>query len=327
MQNKQVGHHPISLSNQRDRVRNDDFGHRPIVTVEVDGIEMGVLDNGTPFLTLRGLANVCGIDHAPLLRLANNWGDEVAKPRGQKILALLHSQGHPGDFLYFRTLGKNGEQINAFPDDVCMAILEYYAFEAERYCTDSARRHYRLLARKSFRDFIYKQCGYDPATAVPALWQPFHDRVSLLHNTVPAGYFGVFHATQDLFVTLGQNGIHSDKSFLPDISVGIAWAIHWKRIKGDEQFGVRVRYDHNYPASYPQSESNPQEPWAYPEMALGEFSRWFRENYIAEGKLETYLKGRSSKKPLPREFVNKVLLAFKPAVNDARISTGGSKSA
>lgn len=40
-----------------------------VTEVEIDGIQMGVLSDGTPYLTLRGLARMCGIDHAALLRL------------------------------------------------------------------------------------------------------------------------------------------------------------------------------------------------------------------------------------------------------------------
>lgn len=315
MQKNQFGHHPTTHENQLVKYDTGPNGHHPVAEAEVDGIQMGVLNDGTPYLAARGLARMCGIDHAPLLRLANNWGEEALKPRGKKITSLLRDQGHPGDLLFTRIMGAYGE-TNAFPDTVCMALLEYYAFEAGVHCNNTAVKNYRLLARKSFRDFIYDQCNYRPENVAPNLWQPFIDRVSLLHNTVPAGYFGIFHVIQELFVTLGQNGIHSDKSFLPDISVGLAWSAYWKRINGDEKFGARIKYNHNYPSSYPQSESNPQEPWAYPEMALGVFSRWFREKYIANGKLESYLKNRSRKKLLPLNFVNKALLAFNPSSND-----------
>ncbi len=322
------GQHPTSVKYQPvTRVGGQFEQHPPdslasAVQTEVDGIQMGVLTDGTPYLSLRGLARMCGVEASSILRLANNWGVEVSRPRGRTIYRLLSEQNHPADLLYIRIAGQFGDE-HAFPDAVCMALLEYYAFEAGANCTQDARKNYRVLARKSFRDFIYQQCGYDPSNAVPALWQPYIDRVSLLHNSVPAGYFGVFHATQELFVTLGQNGIHSNNRFLPDISVGIAWSAHWKHINGDEKYGARIKYGHNYPVSYPQADSNPQEPWAYPESALGEFSRWFRESYIAEGKLENYLKGRNSKKPLPIEFVDKALLAF--SARKARVAPSISR--
>jgi hypothetical protein len=41
--------------------------------VEIDGIGMGVLTDGTPYLTARGLARMCGIDHTLILRMAQNW--------------------------------------------------------------------------------------------------------------------------------------------------------------------------------------------------------------------------------------------------------------
>lgn len=318
MQKKDDGHHHIINKNQVDTRKNGPNSHHPLVEAEIDGVHMGVLGDGSPFMGLRGLARMCGIDHSGLLRFANNWGDEVSKPRGKVILRLILEQGHPGDLLYTRFVGKYGD-THAFPDAVCMAILEYYAFEAGANSTDDAKRNFRILARKSFRDFIYQSCGYDPANAVPSLWQPFHDRASLLHNTVPEGYFGVFHAIHDLFITLGQNGLHTDQSFVPDISVGMAWSKHWLSISGDELYGARIRYEHDYPSSYAQAKSNPQEPWAYPEMALGAFKKWFREDYIKGGRLTGYLSSQVKKKDLPAPFANAALTAFGLPANAPRI--------
>ena len=38
----------------------------PVVEVVSDDIPMGVLNDGTPYLTLYGLAKLCGIDDTPL---------------------------------------------------------------------------------------------------------------------------------------------------------------------------------------------------------------------------------------------------------------------
>ncbi len=148
----------------------------PVTEVEVDGIQMGVLSDGSPYLTLRGLARMCGIDHAPLLRLTNNWSEEQSKPRGIKIKELLAVQGHKGDSLYVRTKTK-GVETHAYTDAVCMAILEYYAFEATQGSSEIALKNYRLLARYSFRSFIYNRCGYDPDKHIPDSWKNFHERV------------------------------------------------------------------------------------------------------------------------------------------------------
>jgi hypothetical protein len=141
----------------------------PVKEVEVDGIQMGVLSDGTPYLTLRGLARMCGINHTSLLRLANNWKEERAKPRGEIIQALLLSQGYRLDSLYLKTQGQSGE-THAYTDAVCMAILEYYAFEATDASREIALQNYRLLARYSIPAFIYNRCGYIPERQMPESW-------------------------------------------------------------------------------------------------------------------------------------------------------------
>jgi len=159
--------------------------------------------------------------------------------------------------------------------------------------------NFRLLAGKALRDFIYTQVGYDPASQVPALWKQFHDRMSMVYNAVPAGYFGVFKEIADMVVHLGQSGIHIDSTFVPDGSVGIHWAKHWKSAELENFHGPRIKYDHNYPEYFPQALSNPQESNCYPESALGEFRRWFREVYIGAGKFEAYLTTKVKAKDLP----------------------------
>lgn len=267
----------------------------PVVEVENNGVPMGVLSDGTPFLHLRGLAALCGVDHANIQRLASNWAEEKEKPRGKRIRELLDAQGYQGAELHFRTFGKSGELVG-FQDAVCMAVLEYYAFDAKQSSGQIAIQNYRLLARSSLRVFIYKGCGYNPESHLAASWQQFHDRVSLTYNAVPHGYFGVFKEISDLIVRLGQSGMHIDHEFVPDISVGLAWAKHWNGMELSKRFGERAKYQHNYPDYFPQAASNPQEPWCYPDAALGEFRRWVRENYIGAGKFESYMRTKVNDK-------------------------------
>lgn len=76
----------------------------PIKEADVDGIQMGVMNDGSPFLTQRGLARLCGVDHAALLRLASNWDDERTKPRGQFIDQKLREQGLNLNRLFHKTV-------------------------------------------------------------------------------------------------------------------------------------------------------------------------------------------------------------------------------
>lgn len=157
---------------------------------EIDGVGMGVLSNGATFLTVRGLARMCGVDHSMIVRITEQWMDAPSKPREKRIKELVRQQGVSDDVAFY-AIERNGTIHHTIPDAVCMAVLEYYAFEAKTG-NDQALNAYRTLARKGLRDFIYAQVGYNPVGSIPVAWQQFHDRVSLTYNSVPAGFFCVF---------------------------------------------------------------------------------------------------------------------------------------
>jgi hypothetical protein len=275
--------------------------------IEFQDVEMGVLDNGVPYLTGRGLAKMIGIDHGPFHRLTSNWNEEKFKPRGKMILQLLEQSGYTGDTLFLRA-EFNGVEVNAFPEPVCLALLEYYAFLADEK-RDKAVSAFRALARLQFRDFVYKAVGYSPEQRLADSWKHFHDRVDITKNSVPHGYFGVYGEISPMLVPMITAGVEVNDKLIPDISVGISWSNHWKTNGFDEKFGLRIRYEHNYPDYYPQAKSNPQEPYAYPDAALGEFKKWLRENYIVN-KLPTYLTGKVKEKAIPFSSATNALLAL-----------------
>ena len=193
---------------------------------------------------------------------------------------------------------------------VCLAVLEYYAFDAGSNIKEQAQTNYRQLAGQALRDFIYTQVGYDPSASVPDAWRQFHDRVSLTYNSVPHGYFGVFKEMSDMIVTLGQAGLHIDASFVPDISVGQHWGKHWVNSNFDASFGQRIKFEHNFPDYFPQAAANPQEPWCYPDAALGEFRRWLREEYVGQGKFGKYIQGKVQQRQLPPSFAQLAVSAY-----------------
>lgn len=278
--------------------------------VEIDGVGMGVLSDGTPFLTGRGLARLCGVFHNAIQGIGEEWVQDISLPRVTKIRDSLASHGHTLDMPYIEVEQRSGTFF-AYPDTACLAILEYYSFDAGPNIKEEAKKNYRLLAGSALRDFIYTQVGYDPKNALPEKWKYFHDRVSLTYNVLPKGTFGIFKEIADMIVTLGQAGLHIDETFVPDISVGIHWSKHWGAIKGDERFGQRTKYEHNYPDYFPQAASNPQEPWCYPEEALGEFRRWFRETYIAGGRFQNYVEGKVKEKKLSISFAQLAIAAYR----------------
>lgn len=275
--------------------------------VEIDGIGMGVLSDGTAFLNGRGLARLCGIDSSRISEMGNDW-DSALLPVTIAVKEILTARGVTLSHPYIEIKQRSGF-FHAFPDVLCLAVLEYYAFDAPTTRVE-AQKNFRLLAGKALHDFIYTQAGYDPNGSVPDAWKQFHDRVSLTYNSVPAGYFSIFKEMSDIIVTLGQSGLHIDEKFVPDISVGIAWAKHWNANDFDNAIGARINYEHNYPDYFPQADSNPQKPWCYPESALGEFRRWLREDYIGAGKFAKYLDTKVQQQQLPASFAQLAIAAY-----------------
>ena len=281
--------------------------------VEINGVGMGVLSDGTPYLTGRGLARMCGVVQNAIHELAVGWSSSPARPRVTKIQELLGQQGVDAPLPYI-PITEDGVTHHAYPDTVCMAVLEYYAFEAGQNVREQALRNYRLLARASFREFIYNQVGYDPRGGIPVIWQQFHDRVSLVYDSAPHGYFSVFKEIADIIVTLIRSGAEVGPHFVPDISVGQRWANHWRDEELAEQFGERRQFEHNYPDSFPQSASNPQDVYCYPDAALPEFRRWMREQYLAS-QFPQYLKAKQRQRALPPSFAEVALLAIEDRLN------------
>lgn len=270
--------------------------------LEVDGIPMGVLDDGTPYLTSRGLAKLCGVAPSAIITFGANWDEEQNKPRGKKIASLLYEQGFSRDSLFIET--SQGEKVvYAYTDEVCMAILEYYAFEAGKNINLTARRNYRILARQTLRTFIYGRLGYDPYNQIPDSWKHYHDRILL--NDVPTGYFSVFREIADIVVSAIQQGLVVDTHTVPDISVGRIWSKFWENNELSKRYGERTKFKHTYPDYFPQSQAD-VEAYIYPLSSLGEFRMWLQKHYFPE-KFPAYLKGKVKKGLFPASSVELLL--------------------
>lgn len=276
---------------------------------EIQGIGMGVLTDGTPFLNQRGLARLCGVENAHIGTISSQWNEQEQKPRISVIKSLLASRGINIELPHME-LQADGKSMFAYPDTVCLAIIEYYAFEAGPNCKPEARKNFRLLAGKALQDFIYTQVGYSPRGSIPIAWQQFHDRVTAAYGGIPKGYFSVFKEAADVIVSLIRAGADVGVHFVPDISIGQHWSKHWGGDDLDSRYGGRRKYPHNYPDYFPQSLSNPQDAYCYPELALPEFRRWMRDVYLVD-RLPSYLTGKARQGALPASFVELALVTFK----------------
>ncbi len=274
------------------------------VTKEVDGIEMGVLNDGTAYLTRHSLARLCGVAPGTIGYQREEW---VAGKRSSKFAKALQQQGYDEPDLYIPVTHKN-QDAHAYPEAVCMAFLEYFAFESGAQ-SGIALTNFRKLARAGMRMFIYTALGYAGPAVVPDVWQKFHDRVLLV--SAPLGYFSVFKEIADFVVASIRGGMPVDEHSVPDISVGLAWSKFWADSEFDAEFGARQKHPHNYPDYFPQSASNPQEIWVYPVLALGEFRQWMQRTYVPE-KFPKYLDTKVRKGLLAASTAEMLYLASVP---------------
>lgn len=291
------------------------LSHSPSIAIakEIDGLEMGVLNDGRSYMTGRSLARLCGVAPSTIINQAERW---LTGDRNNKLAGMLVARGLERPSLY-ETLQRAGKKVHAYPDDICSAILEYYAFEATPP-SDTALGAFRKLAQAGLRVFIYKAVDYDPQRQLAESWRHFHDRLEM--HAVPSGYFSVFREGADFVIASIRAGLPNNPETIPDISIGKLWSIYWVENKLAATFGERTRHEHNYPDDYPQAKSNPQEIWVYPVDALGAFRRWVDNVYLPT-KYPNYLSGQVKKGRLAPAVAN--LLA--KAVVAPQLGAGGSR--
>ncbi|MBD1229234.1 hypothetical protein [Xenorhabdus griffiniae] len=275
--------------------------------VEIDGVEMGVLESGVPFLSGRGLERMCGLGHGPFYRLTINWNDEKTKPRGREIQKILEQYNYREDSLFLNA-EFNGREVNAFPEPVCMALLQYYAFVADEP-REQAKNAFITLARTKFTEYIYQAVGYHPNQKNIDSWKHFHDRIDLTTSAVPDGFFCIFTEIASMIVPMIRAGFVVSDKVIPDISVGRAWSDFWVKNSLAEKYGERDKYEHYYPDYYPQSKSNPQAPYAYPDSALPVFRSWLKQNYIINN-FPKYLLNQVGKKSIGKQDALKLISLF-----------------
>lgn len=278
--------------------------------VEVDGIGMGVLSDGTPFLTGRGLARLLDIENLHIRTISLEWSDVPAKPRVEAIKKILGSRGFYLDSPHIE-VRRGNNIVHAYSDVVCLAVLEYYAFDAAKP-REAARTNYRLMAGKALSDFIYSHVGYDKNTGGGDKFKKWHERIALNHQSAPKGYFSVFNEAHTIIYELIVAGADIDENFVVDISIGSHWGKHWIATDMDGTYGARQRWQHRYPDDHPQAKSNPQDAWCYPIAALGDYREWLQSVYIEGGKFRTYLSGKVKKGSLAPSIAQLALGAIEP---------------
>jgi hypothetical protein len=84
----------------------------------------------------------------------------------RRIRAILSNSGVSLEAPHVR-LKRGSRAMFAYPEPLCLAVLEYYAFHAGAHCRDAARHNFRSLAGSALQSFIYVQVGYQADQASP----------------------------------------------------------------------------------------------------------------------------------------------------------------
>ena len=281
------------------------------------GIGMGVLSDGTPYLNQRGLAVLCGVQNAHIGTISSQWNDLDVKPRIAAIKTILSKAGYSSPAAHAEVFHA-GRLHYCYPAEICLAVLEYYAFDAGANCQPEARDNFRLLAGSKLREMIYSSCGYDPTGRYSTKFDKWHERIALNHQSAPKGFFHVFNEAHTIIYELILAGADIDEKFVVDISIGQHWSKFWTDNGMDETYTVRGKYSHRYPDSHPQALSNPQESWCYPVSALGEFRQWLQDEYLEGGKFRNYLKGKVARNELPPSVAQLAIATLTPDLIEAK---------
>jgi len=276
---------------------------------DIDGIGMGVLSDGTPYLNQRGLARLCGVQNAHIGTISSQWNESDQKPRITAIKSILSQAGFTTPAAHMEIAHK-GQVHYCYPAEVCLAVLEYYAFDAGANCQPEARNNFRLLAGSKLRELIYSQTGYDPTGQ--NRFKKWHERIALNFQSAPKGFFHVFNEAHTIIYELIQAGAPISEKMVVDISIGQHWAKHWKAENLSAKYGECCKYPHNYPDSHPQSKANPHESWCYPLASLGAYREWLQDTYIEGGKFAAYLQGKVSRNELPPSVAQLAISAIVP---------------
>lgn len=263
---------------------------------DVEGIGMGVLSDGTPYLNQRGLASLCGVQNAHIGTISSQWDEEIQKPRISTVKGILSEAGTEVEHPHIEVPHK-GVIHFCYPVEVCLAVLEYYAMDAGTNVRPEARKNFRILAGSKLKELIYSQTGYDPTGSITEPLRKWHERIELNHQSAPSGYFSIFNEAHTVMYELIMAGAQIGEKMVPDISIGQHWAKYWDERGLTTRFGNREKLPHRYPRDHPQARSNPQIANCYPLDALGEYRRWLQDEYLDGGKFKGYLKGKKEIPP------------------------------
>ncbi|MEI9906276.1 MAG: hypothetical protein WDN06_21980 [Asticcacaulis sp.] len=133
---------------------------------EFDGIGMGTLSTGEPYLTQRGLAALCGVQNAHIGTISRDWATD--KPRIAAVKARLgFKRGAAHRVLIFE-----GRRLYAYDMAIACAVLDYYALDAGNHIQPEAVRNRVRFGDGGLKAHILDQFATPQAQAEPIRFVP-----------------------------------------------------------------------------------------------------------------------------------------------------------
>jgi hypothetical protein len=268
-------------------------------SIEVAGldVEVGILGDGTPFMSGRELARACGISNSTLV----GWGEHTPQlgdeNRAGKMAHLLATYRYEGDRFFLRipdgTKFGHKANVSAYPYKVCLAFLDYYAFEANK---EAARNSLRVLSEQQLPQFIYQAIHGAPSNTDAPIMDPFRDRP--LRDGIPVGYFTVAQlaSREELRSRLRE---FFPELIIPETQLAKAWNHYWDVKKLGAQYGDR----------FPLPDQK-NEPWSqmvtyvYPKAALEDFRQWLSLRYLPD-RFPSYLQRKIKQCSWPATWLHR----------------------
>jgi hypothetical protein len=255
-----------------------------------DGQETGYYTrepDGVSGMTVGALAVFCGVTQPAITQLLNRVRE--SDPITNDLLDCLKPFAGKDSRLITNDL--QGRLI--VPDEVCQAVIEYYAFESRDYAGRSiAITNYRAVARAGIRVFIWTKTGFYPEALRPSLKSNTTVYIERLENIrdhkVPDDLWTTFREGAEILLLVEKEmGVPVEQMDLCDGSIGRHWSTYRQNKPWAKPSG-------NYTHVFRDARGEINDCKAYHLGELSYFRKWLRDFYVPQ-HLPEYLTKKHGK--------------------------------
>jgi hypothetical protein len=107
--------------------------------------EFQITEDGKTSCSQRGLGRLCGVSDVAILKTLKKCSANQKLPESLQRIA-----------------GKEFGSANLILDLDAACVIEYYAFDAGRWCTQQAKSIFRAFAAIGFRTWVQQELGWKP---------------------------------------------------------------------------------------------------------------------------------------------------------------------